>query len=76
MKPKDVGLSPNMPCFEETENQEAPPPITYVHIYECDKFSVNPSLSHAHVHSLIRTHVLTDTINLCRLGFSAYRLLG
>ncbi|KAM7479989.1 hypothetical protein LguiA_028202 [Lonicera macranthoides] len=40
MKPKDVGLSPDMPCFEETENQEAPPPITYVHIYACDTFSI------------------------------------
>jgi len=41
MKPADVGLSPRMPCFRSSEFR-GPPPITYLHLYECPKFSVSP----------------------------------
>nr|XP_018684401.1 PREDICTED: plant cysteine oxidase 2-like isoform X2 [Musa acuminata subsp. malaccensis] len=35
----DVGLTPKMPYFRRGAS-EGRPPITYLHIYECDKFSV------------------------------------
>lgn len=35
----DVGLKPNMPFFR-AEETEKPPRITYLHLYDCDKFSV------------------------------------
>jgi len=44
MKPADVGLSPGMPYFRSTEFR-GPPPITYLHLYECPKFSVPPIYS-------------------------------
>ncbi|KAK1298268.1 hypothetical protein QJS10_CPB14g01377 [Acorus calamus] len=39
MNPIDVGLSPDMPCFRSTESQ-ANPPVTYIHLDECDNFSM------------------------------------
>ncbi|XP_042478599.1 plant cysteine oxidase 2-like isoform X2 [Macadamia integrifolia] len=39
MKPKDVGLTEGMPCFR-TIDGEGTPPITYLHVYECDRFSI------------------------------------
>lgn len=39
MKPANVGLAPDMPYFKTVETEETPP-ITYLHIYECDKFSI------------------------------------
>ncbi|KAL5722643.1 cysteamine dioxygenase [Ranunculus cassubicifolius] len=39
MKPEDVGLSRDMPYFRKTEKKGAPP-ITYLHVYECGKFSI------------------------------------
>lgn len=39
IKPANVGLTPDMPYFEAIENEEVPP-VTYLHIYECDKFSI------------------------------------
>ncbi|KAA8540933.1 hypothetical protein F0562_024929 [Nyssa sinensis] len=39
MKPEDVNLTPSMPYFNRAENEDAPP-ITYLHIYECNKFSI------------------------------------
>ncbi|GAB4831630.1 hypothetical protein Ancab_005641 [Ancistrocladus abbreviatus] len=35
----DVGLSPDMPYFRATKNRRAPN-ITYLHLYECPKFSM------------------------------------
>ncbi|KAK9278461.1 hypothetical protein L1049_028026 [Liquidambar formosana] len=39
MKPANVGLTPDMPYFKATETEETPL-VTYLHLYECDKFSI------------------------------------
>ncbi|XP_068651833.1 plant cysteine oxidase 1-like [Aristolochia californica] len=39
MSPSDVGLNEEMPFFKTLETEGAPP-ITYLHLYECDKFSM------------------------------------
>lgn len=39
IEPEDVGLAPDMPAFCAVGTGQTPP-ITYQHIYECDKFSV------------------------------------
>ncbi|KAF5749014.1 2-aminoethanethiol dioxygenase-like [Tripterygium wilfordii] len=38
-KPGDVGLAPNMPYFRSTVGRQTPA-ITYLHLYECDQFSI------------------------------------
>ncbi|OVA13306.1 Cysteamine dioxygenase [Macleaya cordata] len=40
MKPGDVGLTQDMPYFRMIETKGSPPPVTYLHLYECDKFSI------------------------------------
>ncbi|XP_022750617.1 plant cysteine oxidase 2-like isoform X2 [Durio zibethinus] len=37
--PANIGLTPRMPCFSPPSYQRAPP-ITYLHIHECEKFSM------------------------------------
>lgn len=39
LKPIHVGLRQEMPYFRTEESDKAPP-VTYMHLYECDKFSV------------------------------------
>ncbi|KAF9626541.1 hypothetical protein IFM89_034954 [Coptis chinensis] len=39
MKPADVGLTEDMPYFRKFEKEGAPP-IIYLHVYECHKFSI------------------------------------
>ncbi|CAL0299005.1 unnamed protein product [Lupinus luteus] len=39
IKPEDVGLTPEMPYFQTNAAQRIPR-ITYVHIYECENFSI------------------------------------
>ncbi|XVE83847.1 hypothetical protein DITRI_Ditri16bG0120500 [Diplodiscus trichospermus] len=39
IKPADVGLNPQMPFFRLPVTRRAPP-ITYLHIHECEKFSM------------------------------------
>ncbi|XP_015879371.1 plant cysteine oxidase 2 [Ziziphus jujuba] len=39
MKPVDVGLTPDMPYFRTTAARRTPA-ITYLHLYECEKFSM------------------------------------
>lgn len=39
MKQEDVGLNPEMPYFQ-TQVAQGTPPITYLHIYASEKFSV------------------------------------
>lgn len=39
MKPVDVGLSPKLPYFKNIDTSR-PPPITYLHVYECHEFSI------------------------------------
>ncbi|KAJ1443720.1 RmlC-like cupin domain superfamily [Sesbania bispinosa] len=39
IKPEDVGLKPDMPYFTNS-NARRKPKITYMHIYECEKFSM------------------------------------
>ncbi|KAM0857195.1 hypothetical protein ACQ4PT_048626 [Festuca glaucescens] len=38
LKPRDVRIDPSMPCFRHTESK-GPPPVTYLHFYDCSKFS-------------------------------------
>ena len=42
IKPEDVFISPEMPWFRvhKANAPQRKPRITYLHIYECDKFSV------------------------------------
>ncbi|XP_057447606.1 plant cysteine oxidase 2-like [Lotus japonicus] len=39
IRPEDVGLKPDMPHFRSSSAQRIPK-ITYLHIYECEKFSM------------------------------------
>lgn len=39
MTEADVGVKPNMPFFK-TREAEGLPKITYLHLHECEKFSV------------------------------------
>ncbi|PIA62550.1 hypothetical protein AQUCO_00200514v1 [Aquilegia coerulea] len=39
LKPEDVGLTQDMPYFKEIE-KKGTPRIAYLHVYECDKFSI------------------------------------
>ncbi|XWS44270.1 hypothetical protein CRYUN_Cryun15aG0030300 [Craigia yunnanensis] len=39
IRPADVGLTPQMPFFSPPVTRRAPP-ITYLHIHECEKFSM------------------------------------
>ncbi|KAK2351960.1 Plant cysteine oxidase 2 [Trifolium repens] len=39
IKPEDLGLKSDMPYFSNISN-DATPKITYLHIYECEKFSM------------------------------------
>ncbi|KAJ4707493.1 plant cysteine oxidase 2 [Melia azedarach] len=39
IKPTDVGLKPELPYFRENASRKNPA-ITYLHIHECDKFSM------------------------------------
>lgn len=65
MKPEDLYLAPNMPFFRGSTNaQEGPPRITYIHLRECDKFSVifypvlflSPKHADTHVHVHMHMH--------------------
>ncbi|CAH8271148.1 unnamed protein product [Arabidopsis lyrata] len=42
MKPEDVGLAPTMPYFRPNTGLEtrSSPPITYLHLHQCDQFSI------------------------------------
>ncbi|CAL9765335.1 unnamed protein product [Musa acuminata subsp. burmannicoides] len=37
MKPADVGLHPNLPFFQDFKGT---PPVTYLHLHQCPKFSI------------------------------------
>ncbi|KAJ4961200.1 hypothetical protein NE237_021110 [Protea cynaroides] len=39
MKPEDVGLTEDMACFQMID-RETTPPIIYLHLYECNRFSI------------------------------------
>ncbi|CAM0953327.1 unnamed protein product [Alopecurus aequalis] len=39
LKPHDVGIDPGMPCFRHADDSNGPPPVTYLHFYDCTKFS-------------------------------------
>ncbi|XP_078168880.1 plant cysteine oxidase 2-like isoform X2 [Carex rostrata] len=39
MKPEELGLNPNMQYFRHV-NSDLPPPVTYLHIYQCPNFSI------------------------------------
>lgn len=38
LKPQDVGIDQSMQCFEHNESR-GPPAVTYLHFYDCSKFS-------------------------------------
>lgn len=40
LKPQDVGIDSGMPCFKHGDSK-GPPRVTYLHFYDCDKFSVS-----------------------------------
>ncbi|XAR65453.1 Cysteamine dioxygenase [Bertholletia excelsa] len=41
IKPEDINVAPTMPYFNGAhEHAEAPTPVTYIHIYDCEKFSI------------------------------------
>jgi plant cysteine oxidase len=39
LKPPDVGIDSSMPCFKHA-GSKGPPRVTYLHFYDCSKFSV------------------------------------
>lgn len=38
LKPHDVGIEPSMSCFKNADSK-GPPRVTYLHFYDCPKFS-------------------------------------
>lgn len=40
MKPEDVDLNPKLPYFQNIRSDSGAIPIAYLHLYECDKFSI------------------------------------
>lgn len=38
LKPHDVGIDSSMPCFKHVDSK-GPPRVTYLHFYDCSKFS-------------------------------------
>ncbi|KAL6620810.1 hypothetical protein ACP70R_035949 [Stipagrostis hirtigluma subsp. patula] len=38
LKPHDVGINSSMPCFKHVDSK-GPPRVTYLHFYDCSKFS-------------------------------------
>ncbi|KAL5203377.1 hypothetical protein ABZP36_014329 [Zizania latifolia] len=39
LKPHDVGIESSMPCFKSVLDSKGPPQVTYLHFYDCPKFS-------------------------------------
>jgi hypothetical protein len=39
LKPQDVGVDSSMPYFKHAESK-GPPRVSYLHFYDCPKFSV------------------------------------
>lgn len=75
MKPEDVGLTPTMPYFRPNTGPEnlSPPPITYLHLYQCEQFSVI-SL-HCTLVLFVSCGISNHDLGFYgRLGFSVYRL--
>jgi hypothetical protein len=46
LKPPDVGIDSSMPCFKHA-GSKGPPRVTYLHFYDCSKFSVILQILHA-----------------------------
>ena len=42
LRPEDVGLTPELPYFRAQEGNQTQA-ITYLHLFECEKFSVSES---------------------------------
>ncbi|KAJ4749822.1 hypothetical protein LUZ62_048507 [Rhynchospora pubera] len=40
LRPEELGLSPSMPYFRHKDSDSSPPPVNYLHIYQCPKFSI------------------------------------
>lgn len=71
MKLEDVGLNPAMPCFR-TEPADEAPKITYLHLYDCDKFSVSWFLLGSSPNSFMNLALILISVDPhCRLGSSA-----
>lgn len=76
MRPVDVGLTPELPYFRLTTARRTPP-ITYLHLFECDKFSVSKILcGTAMQHANLINHCLCSCLKttICRWGYSVCRL--
>jgi cysteamine dioxygenase len=80
LKPRDVGIDPSMPCFRHAESK-GPPPVTYLHFYDCSKFSVScPSstLLYCCVQDLARqcvfTIYITESFRVCSVQFGIFCL--
>jgi hypothetical protein len=77
LKPPDVGIDSSMPCFKHA-GSKGPPRVTYLHFYDCSKFSVILQILYAFFPTITTTkkvRYLTDAFflhGLCSLAYSVY----
>uniref|UniRef100_A0A453A3T8 cysteine dioxygenase n=2 Tax=Aegilops tauschii subsp. strangulata TaxID=200361 RepID=A0A453A3T8_AEGTS len=75
LKLQDVGIDTSMTCFKRSEPR-GPPAVTYLHFYDCPKFSVSSPPTHISC-ALIIFHVKKCTVSerfVCSVQFGIFCL--